>query len=88
MEGEEATVDQAATVSASSGNARPEVQRPEVQIPDVKRVKTGQLATADADRCTFFVLRKKRSCRMMVKPGKRFCGEHAHLEPEAAKEGQ
>jgi hypothetical protein len=32
------------------------------------------------ERCAFFVQRKKRNCRMMVKPGKRFCGEHAFHE--------
>lgn len=29
------------------------------------------------ERCHFFVKRKKRNCRMLVKPGKKFCGEHA-----------
>lgn len=27
-------------------------------------------------QCLFFVLRKKRLCRMTVKPGKQYCGEH------------
>lgn len=30
--------------------------------------------------CAFYLQRKKRHCRMLVKPGKRFCGEHATLE--------
>jgi len=32
------------------------------------------------DRCAHFVQRKKRTCRMMIKPGKKYCGEHANLE--------
>ncbi|XP_072295277.1 tRNA:m(4)X modification enzyme TRM13 homolog [Eucyclogobius newberryi] len=31
-------------------------------------------------RCAFFVLRKKRWCKMIVGKGKRFCGEHAAME--------
>ena len=27
-------------------------------------------------RCSYMVPRKKRNCRMLVKPGKKFCGEH------------
>ena len=27
-------------------------------------------------RCAYIVPRKKRNCRMLVKPGKKFCGEH------------
>ncbi|KAJ8721126.1 hypothetical protein PYW08_006591 [Mythimna loreyi] len=27
-------------------------------------------------QCQFFVLRKKRLCRMTVRPGRRYCGEH------------
>ncbi len=34
------------------------------------------------DRCAHFVQRKKRTCRMMIKPGKKYCGEHANLEEE------
>ncbi|KAF6718742.1 tRNA:m(4)X modification enzyme TRM13-like [Oryzias melastigma] len=30
------------------------------------------------DRCSFFVERKKRFCKMMVRKGQRFCGEHAN----------
>ncbi|CAK1588846.1 unnamed protein product [Parnassius mnemosyne] len=29
-----------------------------------------------ASQCQFYVLRKKRLCRMTVRPGKQFCGEH------------
>lgn len=28
-------------------------------------------------RCSYFVEKKKRFCRMVVAAGKRFCGEHA-----------
>ncbi|CAG9765306.1 unnamed protein product [Ceutorhynchus assimilis] len=28
------------------------------------------------DHCTYFVQRKKRYCKMLVKAGKKFCGEH------------
>jgi tRNA:m4X modification enzyme len=31
----------------------------------------------ETTRCAFFVVRKKRCCRMLVKPGNRYCGEHA-----------
>ncbi len=31
---------------------------------------------SSVERCEYFVPRKKRNCRMLVKPGKRFCGEH------------
>lgn len=27
-------------------------------------------------QCKFFVMRKKRLCRMTVKPGRQYCGEH------------
>lgn len=27
-------------------------------------------------QCQFFVVRKKRLCRMTVKPGRQYCGEH------------
>ena len=45
-----------------------------------REVKRGQLADSESTRCAFYVYRKKRSCRMMVKPGKKFCGEHANQE--------
>jgi len=32
--------------------------------------------------CAFYVPRKKRNCKMIVKTGKRFCGEHASFEKE------
>merc|ERR1719431_2025540 len=31
------------------------------------------------DHCHFVVPRKKRRCRMLIKPGNRYCGEHSHL---------
>lgn len=39
-----------------------------------------QIEKSEHPRCTFFVLRKKRNCRMFVKPGKSFCGEHTLIQ--------
>ncbi|NXL59975.1 TRM13 enzyme, partial [Chordeiles acutipennis] len=33
-------------------------------------------------RCAFFVQRKKRFCKMIPAPGRRFCGEHGQQEEE------
>ncbi|XP_063538029.1 tRNA:m(4)X modification enzyme TRM13 homolog [Cydia strobilella] len=33
-------------------------------------------AAAASPQCQFFVQRKKRMCRMTVKPGRQYCGEH------------
>uniref|UniRef100_A0A8C3DK25 tRNA:m(4)X modification enzyme TRM13 n=1 Tax=Corvus moneduloides TaxID=1196302 RepID=A0A8C3DK25_CORMO len=33
-------------------------------------------------RCAYFVLRKRRFCRMIPAPGRRFCGEHGHQEEQ------
>ena len=33
-------------------------------------------ASTEPARCSYVVPRKKRNCRMLVKPGKKFCGEH------------
>ena len=32
--------------------------------------------------CAHFLAGKKRKCRMLVKVGKRFCGEHASLDSQ------
>ena len=32
--------------------------------------------------CAYFVPRKKRHCKMTVRSGKKFCGEHAVLEKD------
>ncbi len=48
-----------------------------------RKITRGRLAESESDRCAYFVQRKKRTCRMMVKPGKRFCGEHATEEEGA-----
>ena len=40
-------------------------------------------AESGLSRCHFFVQRKKRNCRMMVKSGHKFCGEHAHMAADA-----
>lgn len=37
---------------------------------------------SDDGRCTYVLPKKKRRCRMLVKSGKRFCGEHAIVDPE------
>lgn len=39
-------------------------------------------------RCAHFVLRKKRFCRMIPAPGRRFCGEHGHEEVQGPLSGQ
>jgi len=49
---------------------------------DIKMSDLNGEKMTPGDRCGFFVLRKKRCCRMLVKPGKKYCGEHAHLEQE------
>ena len=56
------------------------------KVGTVSQPLNGQDLAAAEDRCNFFVQRKKRNCRMMVKPGKRFCGEHG-LHEEAATTG-
>ncbi|XP_038000785.1 tRNA:m(4)X modification enzyme TRM13 homolog isoform X2 [Motacilla alba alba] len=40
------------------------------------------MAAPEPGRCAHFVLRKKRFCRMIPAPGKRFCGEHGHEEEQ------
>jgi hypothetical protein len=32
-------------------------------------------------RCTYVIPKKKRSCRMLVKSGNLYCGEHAIFDP-------
>lgn len=44
---------------------------------------TATMASSDKSQqrtCGYVVPNKKRPCRMLVKSGKRFCGEHAMLE--------
>lgn len=36
----------------------------------------------DLTRCCYMLPQKKRYCRMLVRAGKRFCGEHAVFDPE------
>lgn len=36
----------------------------------------------ELQRCTYVLPLKKRKCRMLVKKGKLFCGEHAIFDPE------
>ncbi|XP_062353859.1 tRNA:m(4)X modification enzyme TRM13 homolog isoform X2 [Cinclus cinclus] len=38
------------------------------------------MAAPEPGRCAHFVLRKRRFCRMIPAPGRRFCGEHGHEE--------
>ena len=40
-----------------------------------------------AQRCAFFLQKKKRLCRMTVKPGRKYCGEHAMLENTESETG-
>lgn len=41
-----------------------------------------------AQQCKHFVVRKKRYCKMTVKTGEEYCGEHQKLcESEAVNEG-
>ncbi|XP_068622970.1 tRNA:m(4)X modification enzyme TRM13 homolog [Battus philenor] len=37
-------------------------------------------------QCQFYVVRKKRLCRMTVRPGKQYCGEHTPEPNEAAQD--
>ena len=43
----------------------------------------GNLAGSEdsKDRCQYIVPRKKRRCRMLVREGNSYCGEHLHLFP-------
>ncbi|XP_022823899.1 tRNA:m(4)X modification enzyme TRM13 homolog [Spodoptera litura] len=34
-------------------------------------------------QCQYFVVRKKRLCRMTVRPGRQYCGEHEPQPPES-----
>ena len=38
-----------------------------------------------SEHCHYIVPRKKRRCRMLIKPGKFFCGEHSHLLDKSDK---
>lgn len=58
-------------------------KRPKFSPTKERQITRGRLAESESDRCAYFVQRKKRTCRMMVKPGKRFCGEHATEEEGA-----
>ncbi|XP_014794552.1 PREDICTED: tRNA:m(4)X modification enzyme TRM13 homolog [Calidris pugnax] len=40
------------------------------------------MAAPEPGRCAYFVARKKRFCKMIPAPGKRFCGEHGQQEEE------
>ncbi|CAG5057789.1 unnamed protein product [Parnassius apollo] len=41
-----------------------------------------------ASQCQFYVIRKKRLCRMTVRPGKQFCGEHEPHPNPMTDDGQ
>jgi len=47
------------------------------QINPLKRVKMDVISPSD--HCHYVVPRKKRRCRMLIKPGNLYCGEHSHL---------
>lgn len=38
------------------------------------------------DHCHYIVPRKKRRCRMLIKPGHYYCGEHRHLQEKPFSE--
>ncbi|KAM3955457.1 tRNA:m(4)X modification enzyme TRM13 homolog [Aphomia sociella] len=38
--------------------------------------KKQQTKVTEGPQCQFFVIRKKRLCRMTVRPGRQYCGEH------------
>ncbi|XP_037801295.1 tRNA:m(4)X modification enzyme TRM13 homolog [Penaeus monodon] len=38
--------------------------------------------------CNFYVMKKKRYCRMLVRPGLNYCGQHLVEEPDADKSYQ
>lgn len=46
--------------------------------PDARQPEgPGVMAAAAEGRCSYFVEKKKRFCKMVVAAGKKFCGEHA-----------
>ncbi|XP_072945447.1 tRNA:m(4)X modification enzyme TRM13 homolog [Epargyreus clarus] len=53
----------------------------DVDVASVNKVKTNN--SLNHPQCQFFVIRKKRLCRMTVRPGRNYCGEH---EPEPKPE--
>ncbi|XP_068808375.1 tRNA:m(4)X modification enzyme TRM13 homolog isoform X2 [Struthio camelus] len=42
-----------------------------------------EMAAQEPGRCAYFVERKKRFCKMVPAPGRRFCGEHGQQEKES-----
>ncbi|EYC12646.1 hypothetical protein Y032_0046g1342 [Ancylostoma ceylanicum] len=40
------------------------------------------------NRCAYIIPRKGRSCRMLVKAGQKYCGEHANQEEENERNNQ
>jgi len=45
--------------------------------PQMKRMKMNSVSSSE--HCHYVVPRKKRRCRMLIKPGNLYCGEHSHL---------
>ena len=43
----------------------------------IKRMKMNSVSSSE--HCHYVVPRKKRRCRMLIKPGNLYCGEHSHL---------
>lgn len=37
---------------------------------------------SEPERCSYILPKKRRTCKMLVKSGKQFCGEHAVFDPE------
>jgi tRNA:m4X modification enzyme len=55
---------------------------------EIENSKIMANATNDDCRCSFMVPRKKRRCRMTVKAGNLYCGEHIHLLAKDSNEDQ
>ena len=96
------TLDRAPVSDAQSQTDPQENEQkdPKGECAKVDRPQLTPLATLDCAQtiirpepgaCGFYVQRKKRFCRMIVKPGAQYCGEHQPLpvtEHELGKEGE
>ncbi|XP_056648319.1 tRNA:m(4)X modification enzyme TRM13 homolog [Diorhabda sublineata] len=47
-----------------------------------QRPKRKKESTSNSGHCNFFVLRKKRFCKMTVKEGEEYCGEHKKIDSD------
>ena len=48
----------------------------------ILKLFTKRRAMAEENHCMYFVRRKRRYCRMTVKKGKKYCGEHQNVSSE------